>query len=202
MVTLLYSGNLGFRQDLGTVLRAVTQINSDIALSVLVVSSGKGLPEVRELVSALVLKNVEFRDPVPLHQLPDLLAEGDIHVICQKLGTEGLLVPSKIYGTLAAGRPSIFVGPKRCEVATILDDSGSGLIVEPGDVAAAVDALKTLASSSVLRRQMGERAKRYYDEHFGRKRGVTRIVDILNRAATKPLSSLTPSGEAKTVEDA
>ena len=115
------------------------------------------------------------------------MAKGDIHVISQKPGTEGLLVPSKIYGTLAAGRPSIFVGPKRCEVATILRESGSGLIVKPGDVAAAEDALETLASSSVLRRQMGERAKRYYDEHFGRSRGVTRIVDILNRAATKPV---------------
>ena len=191
MVTLLYSGNLGFGQDLGTVLRAVAQSNSDIDLSVLIVSSGKGLPEIREFVSALALKNVVFRDPVPLPQLPDLMAEGDIHVICQKPGTEGLLVPSKIYGTLAAGRPSIFVGPKRCEVATILHESRSGLIVELGDVAAAADALKPLASSSILRRQMGERAKRYYDEHFGRNRGVTRIVDILNRAATKPTAGIT-----------
>ena len=62
MVTLLYSGNLGFGQDLGTVLRAVAQINSDIYLSVLIVSSGKGLPEIRELASALALKNVDFRD--------------------------------------------------------------------------------------------------------------------------------------------
>jgi len=146
----------------------------------------------------LALQDVKFHDPAPLHQLADLMAEGDVHVICQKPGTEGLLVPSKIYGTLAAGRPSIFVGPKRCEVATILLDSGSGLIVEPGDVAAAVDALQKLVGSPILCSQMGEHAKRYYYEHFGRNRGVTKIVDILNRAATKPPASVARSGGATT----
>jgi hypothetical protein len=65
---------------------------------------------------------------VPLERLGELLARGDIHLICQKLGTEGLLVPSKIYGTLAAGRPTLFIGPEDCEVGRLIRESGCGYV--------------------------------------------------------------------------
>jgi colanic acid biosynthesis glycosyl transferase WcaI len=181
MTTLLYSGNLGIGQDLGTVLRAAACLNGDAALHILIVGSGKGLPSVRALVSTLQLHNIEFRAPVPLYLLPDLLAGGDIHVICQKPGTEGLLVPSKIYGTLAVGRPVIFVGPQKCEVADIVRDSGCGSVIAPEDVESATQALRQLALDAELRKKMGQRARRYYAENFGRQRSVARIIDVIER---------------------
>jgi len=183
MTTLLYSGNLGIGQDLGTILRAVARLNGDTDMSVLIVGGGKGFVDIRRLVGELRLANVEFRPPVPLYGLPDLLAGGDIHVICQKSGTEGLLVPSKIYSTLAAGRPSLFVGPPDCEVGRIVRDSRSGFVVEPGEVAGAVNALAALARSAALRREMGENAREYYEYYFGRKRSVARIIDVIERVA-------------------
>ena len=123
MITLLYSGNIGIGQDLGTVLRAAARITGALDLRIMIVGGGKGLASVRQLASELQLTNVEFAEPVPLYKLNDTLAAGDIHIICQKKGTEGLLVPSKIYGTLAAGRPSLFVGPADCEVGRIVRDS-------------------------------------------------------------------------------
>jgi colanic acid biosynthesis glycosyl transferase WcaI len=183
VTTLLYSGNLGLGQDLGTVIRAVAQLNGDGALRVLVVGSGKGLPAIRRLVSELALHSVEFRDPVPLYQLPDLMAQGDIHVICQKPGTEGLLVPSKIYGTLAVGRPVVFIGPGHCEVAQIVRDSGCGFVVTSGDVESAARVLRILALDAALRREMGEHAKMYYASNFGRRRSVTQIIGLIERVA-------------------
>jgi len=183
MTTLLYSGNLGIGQDIGTVLRAAACLNGDADLHILIVGSGKGLPWARALASELQLRDVEFRPPVPLYRLPDLLAGGDIHVICQKAGTEGLLIPSKIYGTLAVGRPVIFVGPKHCEVAQIVRDSCSGFVVEPGDVPGAAKAIRELALDADLRKTMGQRARQYYAEKFGRRRSVARIIDVIERVA-------------------
>jgi glycosyltransferase involved in cell wall biosynthesis len=183
MTTLLYSGNLGIGQDLHTVLRAAVCLNGDTDLTVLIVGDGKGLADMRQLVGELRLGNVEFRPPVPLYGLAALLAAGDIHLICQKPGTEGLLVPSKIYSTLAAGRPSLFVGPVDCEVGRILCDSRSGFIVEPGNVEGAVHALSALACSAALRREMGDNAREYYKYYFGRKRSVARIIDVIERVA-------------------
>ncbi|OHB74367.1 MAG: hypothetical protein A2Z25_23265 [Planctomycetes bacterium RBG_16_55_9] len=152
-------------------------------LHVRIVGGGKGLSSVQKLVSDLQLRNVEFAEPVPLYKLAELLAKGDIHIICQKSGTEGLLVPSKIYSTLAAGRPSLFVGPKDCEVGRIVRDSRSGFVVEPGDVDGAFSALINLAGSETLRCEMGENAKRYYEHYFGRKKSVAKIIMVIQQVA-------------------
>ena len=179
MTTLLYSGNIGIGQDLGTVLHAVAQLKGNVDIAVRIVGSGKALPELKKLAAELALGNVKFSSPVQLYRLPDLLADGDIHVICQQPGTEGLLVPSKIYSTLAAGRPSLFIGLTNCEVGQILRDSGSGFVIKPGDVECAKNTLIKLATSPQLRQNMGEKARRYYERHFGRDKSIQKIIDIL-----------------------
>ncbi|HOC63683.1 MAG TPA: glycosyltransferase [Sedimentisphaerales bacterium] len=182
MATLLYSGNVGLGQDVGTALRAVARLNGQAALKVLIAGDGKGLAAVRALVAELRLADAQIRPPVPLEELSALLARGDIHLICQQAGTEGLLVPSKIYSTLAAGRPSLFIGPADCEVGRIVRDSGSGFVVEPGDVEEATDVLRRLATNPALQHGMGRNARIYYEQHFGRERSVSRIIGILEAA--------------------
>lgn len=186
MITVLYSGNVGIGQDVDTVLQAAARLNANGDLRLLIVGNGKRLASIRALAAQLHLHNTEFREPVPLYHLGELLVAGDIHVSCQKPGTEGLLVPSKIYGTLAAGRPSLFVGPSDCEVSRIIRASRSGFVIDPGDVEGAMDALSTLAGSAALRQQMGQNARQYYESHFGRQRSVSKIIDILERAGRPP----------------
>jgi colanic acid biosynthesis glycosyl transferase WcaI len=188
MTTLLYSGNLGIGQDLHTVLRAVARFNGDMDLHILIVGGGKGLTSVKQLAAELQLRNIEFGEPVPLYKLAELLASGDIHIICQKRGTEGLLVPSKVYGTLVAGRPSLFVGPHNCEVGRIIHESQSGFIVEPGDIEGVSNALKSLVLSSTLREKMGENARKYYRLHFGRKDSLAKIISIIEHGVWKDYS--------------
>ena len=183
MITLLYSGNFGLGHELETVLHAVHRLNSDVNLQVLLVGGGKGLAETRRLVKELRLMNIEFRPPVPLYRLTDLLASGDIHLVSQKARTEGLIVPSKIYGTLSVGRPVIFIGPQKCEVADIVRLSGCGFVIAPGDVESASRALSQLVLDAELRKTMGQRAMRYYREKFGRKRSVARIIDVIEQVA-------------------
>lgn len=196
MTTLLYSGNFGLGHDLDTILRAVHMLNGTRTLRVLLVGAGKRLAEIQRLVAELKLGGVEFRPPVSLHDLPALLAVGDIHIVAQKPRTEGLLVPSKIYGTLAVGRPTIFIGPDNCEVAQIVRESRSGFVIAPGDVESAAQALSQLAGDPELRRAMGERAKRYYAEKFGRKRSVARIIDVIQRVGGGQTASRSDSENA------
>jgi glycosyltransferase involved in cell wall biosynthesis len=184
MTTLLYSGNVGYGQDLRTVLQAAVHLNGDTDLHILIVGNGKGLPSVKQFVADLQLKTVEFSEPVPLYKLRELLKTGDIHIICQMPGTEGLLVPSKIYSTLAVGRPSLFFGPHNCEVGQIIRDSRSGFVIEPGDVDSALNALRRLTCSEALRWEMGQNAKEYYDYYFGRQKSVAKIVSIIERVAS------------------
>jgi len=83
MAILLYSGNFGLGHEPGTALYAVYALNGDVNMKLLLVGGGRGLPEIRRLVAQLELTDVEFRPPVPLYRLPQLLAEGDIHLVAQ-----------------------------------------------------------------------------------------------------------------------
>ncbi len=41
----------------------------------------------------------------------------------------GLVVPSKVYGVLAAGRPCIFLGPEESEAAQFIREHGCGSVL-------------------------------------------------------------------------
>lgn len=179
MITLLYSGNLGLGHDLETIIKAIAQMNGQANVKAVFVGEGKAKRALQKYVEELKLDKIEFRPPVPLFKLPELLAEGDIHLVSQKIGTQGLIVPSKIYGILAAGRPSLFIGPPDCEPAIIVKNSRSGFIVSPGDIAGTIEALSNLVSDRNLRLEMGYRAKQYYQEHFGRQRSVSKIINAI-----------------------
>lgn len=179
MLKILYTGNLGLGHDLDTIIMAVAKMNGELDLKVVFIGEGKAKQVLQKQVEQLKLDNVEFRPPVPLYKLSKLMAEGDIHLVSQKKGTQGLIVPSKIYGILAAGRPSLFIGPPDCEPAVIIKESRSGYIIPPGDVGKAVNAIKILASNEERRFQMGEYARMYYDKYFGRKRSVSRIINAI-----------------------
>ena len=71
----------------------------------------------------------------------------------------GIVVPGKLYGVMAAGRPAVFVGPEHCESADTIRDAGCGITVAPGDADGLVAALLHLAADPSLARRMGERGR-------------------------------------------
>jgi colanic acid biosynthesis glycosyl transferase WcaI len=184
VVTLLYSGNVGVGHELETAVRAIARLQDRRKFRARIVGHGKLRNRLMELVSELGLGDcVEFLPPCPLGALSANLAAGDIHLVSQRPGTEGLLVPSKIYGILAAARPALYIGPADTEVADIIRQSASGVIVAPGDVTAAATTLTRLVGDEDLRRQMGARAGVYYRRSFGCSVGVREVARIVSDVA-------------------
>jgi len=179
MLTLLYTGNLGLGHDLETIILALAKINGDLSLQAVFVGDGKAKRNLEKQIKQLKFDNVEFRPPVPLYKLSELMAEGDIHVVSQKAGTQGLIVPSKIYGVLAAGRPVLFIGPSDCEPAMIVSKSRAGVVVQSGDIDGVAEAIKKLVLNPDLRREMGKHARQYYEKNFGRDISVSRIIKAI-----------------------
>lgn len=179
MTRILYCGNVGRGHDIETIFSAVEKLNHEMNLEVVFVGGGKGHQTFRNLALELELDNVSFCPPVPLFKLPELLASGDIHLVSQKMGTQGLLVPSKIYGILAVGRPVLFIGPHDCEVASLVTRSGAGIIVRPGDVDGVVCALRRMSQDTHIREAMGKCGRDYYVKYLGRERSVSRIIKAI-----------------------
>ena len=118
------------------------------------------MAEVREAQEAEGLDNVRFLDYFPREQLHASLSVADVHLISMRTEMTGIVVPGKLYGVMASGRPAVFVGPDHCESADTIRQAGCGLTVRLGDADGLVDALTRLAADPDAAREMGERAAR------------------------------------------
>ena len=128
--TVMYSGNFGLAHPFEAIIEAVqllTKVNAPVRF--VLAGSGPKLEAVRTALSACA--NVEFRAPAPLEQLPTALAAAEVHLACMSDALLGLVVPSKIYGALAAQRPVLFLGPRTSEAALVILESGRGMVFDP-----------------------------------------------------------------------
>jgi glycosyltransferase involved in cell wall biosynthesis len=179
-VRIMYSGNLGLGHELETLLRAAAELNDSPAWQLEFVGHGKRKSRLESLAAELGISHrVSFRPPVSLEELGDHLARSHIQVLSQRPGTQGLIVPSKLYGILAAARPAVYIGPTDTEVADILRESGGGRIVPAGDVPAAAGALAELIADGSTREKLGRNGRAYYETHFGRERSVRALTEMI-----------------------
>src|SRR5262249_23188636 len=119
-----YSGNLGRAHDSETILSAIAQIERIPVLNPpitwLFIGGGSLYDSLQTEVKRLGLKSVQFRPYQSREQLSQSLSAADLHLISLRPELEGLIVPSKFYGILAAGRASIFIGDPNSEIARTL----------------------------------------------------------------------------------
>jgi glycosyltransferase involved in cell wall biosynthesis len=138
---VMYSGNLGRAHTFGEMLDAARELRGRPDIVFLFVGGGNQWEAVRGQAESEGLENVRFRPYTERGRLGASLGAGDVHLITQRSGTEGLLVPCKLYGILAAGKPVIFVGPRGGEVARTLARCGAGTTISPGDGAGLAGAI-------------------------------------------------------------
>ncbi len=109
-------------------------------------------------------RNVRFLPFRPAAEVPYVMAAGDLHVVTVKRGLEGVVVPSKVYDILAAGRPLLAVATDKTEVARFAERDGCGVAADPDDPAAVAEAVRSVhgrprnACAQMSRRARGARA--------------------------------------------
>lgn len=152
---VLYSGNMGLAHDFDTVTDAVRRLHGT---RVRFVFAGEGAraEELRRTLSAE--DSVRFIASEPREALSGFLGAADIHIVSVRQDLGGLVVPSKYYGILGAGRPLAYVGPDGSEVALSLAETGAGIAVRNGDGEGLAEALRALASDPARVEAMAARA--------------------------------------------
>src|SRR5437899_12751310 len=99
----------------------------------LFVGEGQGKIRLQNWACQERLENVRFLGYQNKEHLRYSLSAGDIHLVTLRAEMEGLSVPSKVYGIMAVGRPVVFIGPERSEVAALVRDAGCGVVFAPGE---------------------------------------------------------------------
>lgn len=176
---VLHAGNLGFYGAWETLLRAAEILRNEDAGFVFV---GEGANRAALESSAAKLKNVRFLQFRPVEQIPHVMMAGDVHVVTIRRGLEGVVVPSKLYSILAAGRPVLAVAAPESDAARIVRESGCGLAVDPDDPAALVAAIRKLRADPASLDEMGRHA-RAVAENYARVNELPRFTEILEEAA-------------------
>lgn len=176
---VLYSGNLGLAHEFDTVLEAASRV-ADRPIVFAFVGSGPRLAEVRAAAAQRGLTNIECHPHVARHDLGDLLAAGDLHLVTLRPGIPGLLVPSKLYGILAAGRPTLYVGPDEGEVRDIVR-RGCGASVPNGDVDRLVETIEAYRTDETRGRREGLAARALFDAEFTKARQTGLILAAVSR---------------------
>lgn len=145
---VLYAGNMGLAHPVDTILSAaeiLEEQGSDIEF--VFVGDGARFDYIAAVRSEKCLDNVRLLPFQPISRLREIMESGDIHLITMKEDAAGLVVPCKLYSALAVARPSIFVGPVQSEVAKVIRDFSTGLVVATDDVENLVNAIKHFRES-------------------------------------------------------
>jgi colanic acid biosynthesis glycosyl transferase WcaI len=140
-----YSGNFGRAHEFDTLLEAATLLRGETQIRFLLIGGGHGRDHIESEVRRRELTNVVLRPLQPRARLAESLSAADLHLISLQPTLEPYVVPSKLYGIMAAGRPAIFIGAADGEVATTLRRNGCGETVAIGagaDLAARIAALR------------------------------------------------------------
>jgi colanic acid biosynthesis glycosyl transferase WcaI len=164
-IVALYSGAMSHKQGLELIIEAArTTRASHPSLQYVLCGNGPIRDKLTRMADGL--DNVRFLDLQPAERVPELLATADFHLLPQKSQVADLVLPSKLAGMLASGRPVIAMADPGTGIA--LETEAAGLVIPPGDARALAAAAIALAEDDLLRRRLGATARLRAEQRWDR----------------------------------
>jgi glycosyltransferase involved in cell wall biosynthesis len=174
-----YSGNIGIWNEVRTMGRAVKKNIENVFF--IFVGGGIRKPELLSEFEIKDQKNVlmlPFQDNIDFN---NTMAASHVHLVTLKQGLEGMAVPCKIYGILAAGRPVIALVPEHSEIANIVREENCGLVVDPDDLDGLINAIFFLKDNDGIRRQMGQNGRKAFENKYTTRIAAKAYKKILDK---------------------
>jgi glycosyltransferase involved in cell wall biosynthesis len=177
---VMHSGNVGHSQDLDTLVRATTFLRDLDDFVVVIVGFGARHAEIQSLAARLETDRVRFLPYQPREVLPLSLAAGNLHFVGLARGLSGYVVPSRLYGILAAGRPVLVSADADSETAQIVSDVGCGVVLPPGRPELVARAIRDAHDGGLDLEEMGRRGREYVTAEADRAVAVRRYRTVLH----------------------
>ena len=161
-IVVLYAGTMGKKQGLEYLLYAARQLQDRADLEFILCGDGAVRTELEDLANGL--PNLHFLPVQPVERLNLLLNLADIHILPQRAGAADLVMPSKLTGILASGKPVIATAPPESELGQVV--SKVGVLIPPEDPESLVEEILKLAYKPDLRERLGHIGCEYAHQHF------------------------------------
>jgi glycosyltransferase involved in cell wall biosynthesis len=177
---VMHSGNVGHAQDLDSLVRAGTFLRDLDDLVIAIIGMGARHAELVELARLLEVDAVKFMYYQPRHVLAQSLSAADVHVVGLAPGLAGYVVPSRLYGILAVGRPVIAAADRESETAQVVEEAGCGIVVPPGRPELLARAIRDAHDGRHDLEEMGVRGREWVVREADRAVAVSRYRDLLH----------------------
>lgn len=161
--TILYSGNVGEKQDWKTFENLCELIN-DESIEIIIVGAGGYFNTLKEKTKKFDF--IKYFPPVPYEELSDLLCSADVHILFQKTDVIDTIMPSKLLGMMASGKTSIITGNSESEVSKIIQKSNGGFYFSDGNITEIYNTIIQLKNNPELAIEMGSNARNFISSEY------------------------------------
>lgn len=181
---VMHSGNVGHAQDLETLIRASTSLADLEQLSVVLIGFGARHAHHVRLATNIGADKVSFLDYQPRELLSQALSSADIHFVGLGRGLSGYVVPSRVYGILAAGKPIIAAADEDSETTRLVRGIGCGVTIPPGRPDLLAEEIRRAAGGEYDLVTMGLRGREWVEVEGGREHAVRRYRRLVAELIT------------------
>jgi colanic acid biosynthesis glycosyl transferase WcaI len=188
-----YSGNFGLAHEVDTVAELLCRLRNHPSYRFIFAGGGVKRTQLEEMCRVKGIHNVDFKPYCSRSDLGKSLGEAHLGFVTQLPATKGSVVPSKIYGIMAAGRPLLYIGPAGSTPAEHILRFKCGWHILPGEIDSLEYLLLHLNNNRHLVSEAGERGRNAFEKNFERSVGVKRILKkiVALRYSSEPVSKLT-----------
>ena len=178
--TLMYSGNIGLSQELDKLIDVAERLKENKKIRFFLIGEGADKKRLQKLVLDKILENVIFLPYQPYEELKYSLSASDIHMITLQKGLAGLVVPSKIYGVMACGKPFIALIDEESEIGNIVKQFNCGVVIPPGDIRNMIGAIKQVFDHPEMLVEMGVQGRKVAEKYFDREISSKKFESVIS----------------------
>lgn len=178
---LLYSGNMGLYYEFETVL-AVAELLRDEPFKLVLVGGGGKKKWIEEEIERRGLVNAETLPYQPFEKLNESLNACDASLVTIAEGIEGISFPSKLYTSLAVGKPIVGLSESGSELREIVERNDCGIWNELGDAEGLAAQIRELIVDPARARRLGENARRTFEHGYTRQICAAKYAEVLRLA--------------------
>lgn len=157
-----YAGNMGLSHPFDSILDAAIKLGGRRDIQFQFIGDGPQRHTIKERMPSHA-KLIVYQ---PASRLWEVLAAADVCLISQQNEMFDKALPFKIYAILAAGKPAIFIGNERSEIAHWLRDNNAGVAVPQNDTDALVDAITRLHADPDDAKKKGSNGRALLDKNL------------------------------------
>jgi len=173
--TILYSGNIGGKQDWDLFIKVADFFNDNKNIEFIIVGNGSYKKEL--IKKTQNLGNVRFINTVPLIELNDLLCSANLHFLFQKEKVLDSVMPSKILNMMASEVPCLITGNRNSEIAKIILSEKIGFFYESNETELIIQTIEQLEADDSKAKNDSKKAREFIINSFSKKK----VLNVFNK---------------------